>query len=299
MTVEAIENQASDAANEAAEQAAANAAFAATRGVEATPVVEKSAEEVEAERQAQAEADSKAMEVQWLEGVPQSVRERLERIPKLESTANQIGTYARRLKAAEDRIEAMTLAATDAAKAATNAGDDAPTSAQISAASSNSEKWKQIKEDFPEWAEAMDERLSGMRGGSVDVESITKQVQDSFTPTLTEMREESRQMARIDAAHDGWEDTVKTPEFTDWFKAQPEELQALSLSTKAKDAIALLDAFKEANPSSVAAPPASRNDPKARLAAAVTPTKASAVPVRENITEEEAAAAAFKRVRGG
>lgn len=300
MTVEATDQQ--EIADQAAEQAAANAAFTATRGAEPEVKPEappaKTAEELEAEQKAMAEADEKASEVEWLNGVPQSVRERLERIPKLEATANQIGAYARRLKAAEDRIEAMTQAATEAAKAATAAGDDAPTQAQITAASASSEKWNRIKEDFPEWAEAMEERISGIRPGTAaDIDGIENRIKESMGSSLAEVREEARQMARIDAVHEGWEETVKADTFKTWLEAQPEETQALAGSSKAKDAIALLDAFKQASTPPDADP--EKPDPKARLAAAVTPTRASTAVHRETITEQEAADAAFRRVRGG
>lgn len=303
MTVETADQQ--QIADAAAEQAAANAAFTATRGVEPETkpeqAPEKSAADIEAENRANAEADAKASEVEWLNSVPQSVRERLERIPKLEATANQIGAYARRLKTAEDRIEEFNLAK-EAAKAAAAAGGDAPTHAQITAASGNSEKWDRIKEDFPEWAEAMEERISGMRTGGVDLDGITKQVRESMGSSLTEVRDEARQLARIDMAHDGWEETVKTPAFKTWIEAQDEDTQALASSSKAKDAIKLLNAFKESNKSPEPEPEQEapeKRDPKARLAAAVTPTNGNTAVHRETITEQEAADAAFKRVRGG
>jgi hypothetical protein len=96
----------------------------------------------------------------------------------------------------------------------------------------------------------------------------------------------------VDMTHEGWEDTVKTPEFATWFKAQPAEVQVLAESVQARDAITLLDAYS----GEVAPPP---QQTISRMASATVPTRGAAALVRAEETEEEAARKAFARRSAG
>ena len=55
--------------------------------------------------------------------------------------------------------------------------------------------------------------------------------------------EESR-TSRVDSAHPGWRDTVKTNDFALWLEVQPPAVRELANSQKQEDAIRLLDAYK-------------------------------------------------------
>ena len=294
------------AAEETAANAAAAAAFSATRGeppkeepkaeekAEAAPV--KTEAELKAEKEAQekaAAAEKKAAEERWLKDAPEAVRESLSTIAAVQGRLRNIEGHIGGLTSVTKELKA---AITAARTAAADKGADAPTDAQVAAATQSTAKWKQMQEDFPEWAAAMEEKLAGMKGGTVDTGAITKGVVDQVGPMLKEAEVRARNFARVDIAHEGWEDTVKTPEFSTWLKSQPEDVQALAASDHARDAIKLLDGFKASK--SPAQSPA-KEDPKARLEAAVAPTKATAVTKPEPMTEEQAAAAAFKRIRTG
>lgn len=270
----------------------------------------------EAAAKAAAEEAEKERERVYLENLPASVRhklEKLDKIDKIEATANQIGAAQRKLKTVEDRVEAISKAGTDAARAATAAGGAAPTKAQIDAAAAGGGvKWKQMMEDFPDWADAMEERLAALKPGSsptVDVESITKEVLGTVQPLVAAARDEGRQLARIDAKHPGWEKTVNTPEFRDWTleggptveayteykeadKTDPKKAREIEqgfatqfpkwwgdrgaalFSADADDAVKLLDGF-EVHRKAAAAAAAKQEKNKARLAAAVAPTQAN------------------------
>lgn len=53
-----------------------------------------------------------------------------------------------------------------------------------------------------------------------------------------------REHAKVDAVHPGWRQIVRSPQFDEWFNKQPAAIQNLQNSSRAEDAIALIDAFK-------------------------------------------------------
>lgn len=137
-----------------------------------------------------------------------------------------------------------------AAKAAADAVRSAPSQAQVATAQRNTEKWDQLKADFPEWADALEERLGNT--AQPDLDGLRNQIREELTPQLT-----SEISARLKAdiaaetegrlvnvAHRGWKDTVKTPDFQTWYGQQPDHVKALGASPTAEDAITLLDHYK-------------------------------------------------------
>ena len=57
--------------------------------------------------------------------------------------------------------------------------------------------------------------------------------------------EEERAKAWVEQAHPGWENTVRTPEFSRWKDKQPASVKALVASPRANDAILMLDLYKK------------------------------------------------------
>lgn len=304
--VTAAEKQ--EAADAAAEQAAAIAAFSTTRGVEppepdpdaeadAKAAAEEAAKaaaaaakvEPTAEEKAAQAARDKAAEDEWLKGAPASVRESLSAITALAGRVRNVEGHIGGLTSQQKELKATLEAA---GKAAAAAGGVAPTAAEVAAAAGSSAKWKQMQEDFPEWAEAMEERLATVGRSSaapVDVEKLRAQVRSEV------LREVN--FDRVEDVHEGWQDTVKKPEFAAWLKIQPEKTQALAASERPKDAIKLLDNYAESNKKAAPAGDPPADDSKARLEAAVAPTRGRAATKPEPITEHQAAEAAFKRIR--
>lgn len=242
----------------------------------ATDDAKKAADEAAAK--AAAENVEEARERAYLESLPASVKAKLDKIDRIEATANQIGAAQRKLKTVEDRVEAIGRAGTAAAKAATAAGAAAPTKEQIDAAAAvGGEKWKQIKEDFPDWAEAMEERLAALKPGSspaVDVEAIRKEVAGDVETRIAKSADDAEERAVVRLKHPGWRATVRTPEFKGWYETQPEDVKALASSTNGDEAVKMLDAF-EVHRKAAAEAAAKRDKNQARLAAAVAPKQAS------------------------
>lgn len=187
---------------------------------------------------------------EW-EGVQPGVRKHIEAQAKQLEALNKIPDQMRNLAGHIGGLKSAMTAAQDAAKATAAAGTAAPDKDQIAAAGASGEKWKALKEDFPEWAEATDERfaaIAAQQAPKVDVESIRKEVGESATTAATtaarEIAREARTLAQVDIAHDGWEETVNSAAFGDWLKGQPPAVRALGESSKPKDAIKMLDGFK-------------------------------------------------------
>jgi len=168
---------------------------------------------------------------------------KLDAIDRLEqrvrNTEGHIGGLTSTLNTFREELKA---AATAAAAAAPGA---APSQQQIAAASGNLAKWESLKSDFPEWAEAIDERLGAAQAQKVDVDALRQQVASELAPKIRAELEASFEPRLVDIAHRGWRQLVNTPEFVEWIKAQPADVQRLAASPKADDAIDLLDRYKE------------------------------------------------------
>ncbi|NUX58659.1 hypothetical protein [Paraburkholderia youngii] len=209
---------------------------------------------------------------------------------------------AERLRKAEGHIGGLSsenkriTAELAAAKAAADAVRSAPTQTQVANAQRSTEKWDQLKQDFPEWADALEERLGS--NAQPDLDGLRRQIRDELTPQLT-----SEISARLKAdiaaetegrlvnvAHRGWKDLVKTPEFTAWYGQQPEHVKALGASPTAEDAITLLDHYKAqaASRPDAAAIKASRQQ-RMQDAATVVRGNAAMAPVKstDDMTPEE------------
>lgn len=168
---------------------------------------------------------------------------------------------AQRLRRVEGRLGSMNsdmqrmLSATEelrsamAAASATSAeGGDAPSRAQVKAALESGEKMAALKDEFPEWGEAMEEErnrtIDHLRAefgaNMVSREDAERMADDRARAAAAE----ARALARLDSRHDGWEDEVKLPEFVAWVRMD-DELVHLANSSVVKDSIELLDRWKE------------------------------------------------------
>lgn len=235
------------------------------------------------EKQAPAVAPAASEEViDPYEGLPAVVKEKLGLVDKLQND----------LKASNGRLASIQREF-DVAKQARLKTDDAPTEKAIEAAAKKSEKWEKLKEDFPEWAEAMDERLGSMAParafdptqiqGLVD-ERLSKAQQD-FDRKL-----QAIQMERIEEKHEGWLEKINTPDFAAWMNAQPAEVKALAESDKPRDAIKMLDLFEQARkPKPSVEQAAIEQERQSRLDMAATRKGPSAPPPKgdEEMTEDE------------
>lgn len=246
--------------SEQIEREAAEAAFAAASDETPVKAVQKEEKDEVRTEEAKPEAKEEPTPDPWA-GVPEVVKKSHEATAgQLADIAKQFGTFHKVFndhKADYGRIAAV-LQRLEAAKTAP-AVKDAPSQAQIDEAAKSPEKWTKLKEEFTEWADGVDERINqriaAERAEIVkqipkvdikpEIDSFAKDLKRSFTEAMSASEARTREIARIDAKHPEWEETINTQEFTAWRLAQPQEVQALAASTKAKDAIKMLDAFVE------------------------------------------------------
>ena len=195
------------------------------------------------------------------------MKQALARITELETANSQLLHH---VKTAEGRVAAMQREFQQARQAQQSvAPQDAPTQGDIAAAAKNPEKWEQLKQDFPEWAGAMEEyvgaKLNGMQSG-VQANQVIEYVQAQQAELRNQMQAAIEE-ARVEGKYENWKETINTSDFAQWFAIQPPEVRALADSPQGKDAIKMLDMFN-----SVRTKPASeiRQERGARLAAAAT-----------------------------
>ena len=199
-----------------------------------------------------------------LAGLSPAVRAKLAQIDELAQANAQLLHH---VKTTEGRVAAMQREAQQARQAAMQ---EAPTQTAIASAAKNPEKWEQLKQDFPEWAGAMEEYVASKMGGqqqqNLTPEQVTNYVQQQVAQTRAEMGRLMEE-ARIEGKYENWRDTVNTTEFAQWFTVQSPETRALADSSAAKDAIKMLDLF---NASKSVSATDIRQERGARLAAAAT-----------------------------
>jgi len=221
-----------------------------------------------------------------LAGLSDTVRAKLAQIDELAQANAQLLHH---VKTTEGRVAAMQRDAELARRAATQVAD-APSQKQIVTATANPEKWDQLKEDFPEWAGAMEEYVTAKMAGvsqqsNLTPEQVAGYVQQQVSESRQEMARELEK-ARIEGKYEDWETTVNTPEFANWFSVQTPETRALAGSPAAKDAIRMLDMFQIAK-----AKPASeiKQERGARLAAAAVTRPGQVAPPKtlDDLSPEE------------
>jgi len=205
-----------------------------------------------------------------LAGLSDVVRAKLAQIDQLAEANAQLLHH---VKTAEGRVAAMQREFQQARVAQQNvATQEAPSQGQIVNAAKNPEKWEQLKQDFPEWAGAMEEYVASQLGSvrpqsnMLTPEQVTGYVQQQVEQTKTEMRQAFEE-SRIDDKYDNWKGLVNSLEFTQWFTVQPPEIRALADSTSARDAIRMLDMFHDTKKRSASD---IRQERSQRLSAAAT-----------------------------
>jgi len=209
------------------------------------------------------EVESEEPEDEWA-GVSPALRKTFEAMSnKLKDSDTKLKDFdamVARLKQTERRIGSIQNKMHEAET------KPAPTKEEVEKAASDDEAWNVLKEDFPEWAEAIDSRLAKTNS---NIELSKKEIMDSQKAfnasreqsegkiTGLEKMLESTQTSLLDLKHEGWEETIKTPEYLSWIGKQPDEVKQLTTSKFAKDAISVLDKFtnkqNDKSPSEIAA----------------------------------------------
>lgn len=199
--------------------------------------------EPEPKKEAEPEIEKKVEpEDPWAEVNP-ALRESFD---KMSAKVKDFDLMASRLKQTESRIGAIQNKLYAADQKAEK--PPAPTKEEIDKAAAEKESWEELKEDFPEWAAAIDARMSKTNTALESKQKGLEEGQASMTRAVDEKivnMAEKFEKTLLDFRHPDWESTIRTPQYEKWIKGQPAEIQQLTRSKLSKDAIKVLDGFSK------------------------------------------------------
>lgn len=168
----------------------------------------------------------------------------------------------------------------------------APTQTDIAKATANPEKWDQLKQDFPEWAEAMEEYVGfkvGQPSQGVSEDQLNKLIEERTEKIRAEALE-AIEYAKLETKHGDWRETINSDDFVKWVGSQPVDVYNLIDSPKAADAVKVIDLFKQSRaPATTTTVAEIKNQRKATLSNAVVtkPGESSKSKTLDTMTAEE------------
>ena len=239
------------------------------------------------------EVRDEAPEADPWQGVPAALRQSIEamqaKLGAVDTIGQEMKMWSGRVGALQRELQMQKNQASEAAKLVR----EAPSKEQMAEAAQDDETWKELREEFPEWADALDSRTSKLRDELMgQINTLRQQPQ---AVDLDGLRKEY-EVKLLTLAHKDWRETVNSPEYSAWLQTQPYDVQQRALeSTDALDCIAVLDAYKSSK-KDVAQVVTKR---KERLAASVTapgggrPVQAKGI---DDMTPEEYRAHVAKQI---
>ena len=195
-------------------------------------------EEQQAEPEAAPEADP------W-EGVPAALKQTLEalqsKVSAIDTIGNEVKQWSGRVGAIQRELQLQRNAAEQAAKTVS----EAPTKQQMAEAAQDDEAWSELKDEVPEWADALEKRTGKLeKKFSEQIESLRQQQPQA--PDLSALRREYDQKL-LTIKHPSWQQLVASPEYNEWLNKQPQDVRQKALeSTDALECIEVLDQFTAA-----------------------------------------------------
>lgn len=283
--------------------------FEAAIGDKPQPVVEEP-KEPEAEQEPEPEEEIKEEPEKEPEEEPaeeEPAQNEAEEEPAEEEPSAEEQLVSRVLKELTPRLRNIdgkigglnsTVQKLSAADKAARQGAPTPTDRQITEAFKSGAKMDALKDDYPEFFEALQESMNQVVKSvpKVDVAALESKFEKQLLETTRRSGMIARQLARLDMAHPSWEQDVETDQYKDWLylnaskEIHGKTIQALSESDSANDALKVLDAYYEASNPDLPAPEdqVSRQRKTRRLADAEQPTSGRAPVKKQPETEQEA-----------
>lgn len=194
---------------------------------------ESLAEESEPETEPQDEPQALSLEEQ----LANAQRERDEWKHKFSSTNGRVSAYQRQVAELTEKIQNPDTSNKDREEAKEELAQQANTS-----------NWDEFKEEFPEFAAALDERLSEIGVREKQLDERFQQLENQVKPLAQQAVDAAlkSEYAALEAAHPDYETVASSNEFNEWLGLQPVPVQQLIDSDNAADAAYLLDNFKRA-----------------------------------------------------
>lgn len=222
------------------------------------------------------EEETEAEEVDPWSGVNPALKATFDALQQKVSTFDQL---TQRLQSSEGRIGALQRELQqqrNAAEKAAQAVNAAPTQEQMAEASASSKMWEELKEDFPEWAEALEAKTGEVRSAvSKEIATLQSKI-DSITAQPEAVGGKIDEIVRtfetklLTIKHPTWRTMTASPEYREWLQSQTADIQHKAAnSVDALECIEILDAYTSGSkPAKTAAEIAAER--QARLASAAT-----------------------------
>ena len=171
--------------------------------------------------------------------------DRFDKILSAVQTLNQtVSTMEGRLKNSERRIGGITNELS-AAKTAAAEQEVSPTKQQMQEAAKTDDSWDDLKKNFPDWANAFENKLADVTKNVVTKEDLAE-LRKTIKSTTEDKDIAANELKLVTLFHPQWENTVKTDEFSTWITAQPVDIiNKFNYSTDAVDAIDVLNRYKD------------------------------------------------------
>lgn len=167
----------------------------------------------------------------------------------LQARIGDLDTLNLRLKQAESRIGGAERRLHEASMASSKK-IEAPTDDQIKQAANSIKEWESLKDDFPEWGNALDAVKVDLNRRTAELEERIPNVNAIRESLNTELEgridrlQKDFEVRLVDRAHKGWRDIVNSEDYHGWLSTQNPEVLRKAGSYSADDAIDVLDAFK-------------------------------------------------------
>ena len=179
------------------------------------------------------------------EGVPAALKQTLEalqsKVSAIDTIGNEVKQWSGRVGAIQRELQLQRNAAEQAAKTVS----EAPTKQQMAEAAQDDEAWSELKDEFPEWADALEKR-TGKLEKKFSEQSESLRQQQPQAPDLSALRREYDQKL-LTVKHPDWRELVASPEYQEWLNKQPGDVRQKALeSTDALECIEVLDQFTAA-----------------------------------------------------
>jgi len=164
--------------------------------------------------------------------------------PDLDEKDRKIAELEHKVKSDAGRISAFQRKINELAQQKQTVAQEQPSRQDIADAMQTPEAWSAFAEEYPDIAEAVDNRLRQHKA------EVTENLSNKFTSELDPIRkaEQDRfiqsQVAAIEAAHPDWDEVRNSSAFDEWVEKQPSAVQELRKSKNAADAVWMLNAFK-------------------------------------------------------
>lgn len=180
-------------------------------------------------------------------GIPPALRSTIDGIS---NRLNSLGVIEERLKQTERRIGSIQNEFHAASQAAAEAEQAAPTKKEMNDAAKNSEDWDDLKDEYPEWADAIEHKLAAnsaeLSKRLPDYSNLRTELDDIRGRQDGYISPDELQKHLLAFRYPAWEETVCTKGYQAWLKEQPDDVQKKHYSGKtANDAVYVLDRYNE------------------------------------------------------